>query len=372
MPSYKIHSIKNNKKLSFIIDGDDSEKVKQALSLDGFIVLTIDELYEEKNKIPRFAFEALKENKSRIEWRVDALDIFLAYQILRNDYQYIILKLYPIDVTDPKEQEAILKNILQIFPENTKKEKETIKSKTLTEVDVLKKYLDILEPYVEKSSQNNKEILLYDIKRVQMINSISSAEEVIKKIIKTIYNKGEIEEKRDMYKSIAPIAKHIGMFIFPPWFFRIIIAFRNTLIIFQVLFWSSNKNKKIKKPPLALTRFLQKFLQKNDTPEKKMFTNKNIFILMKKKYRSSWLDIFKSEGSYFYFYSLLRQHRSLFWLKKIQEYVGIVSLYTCFLFIFWIILIWIISGPGFLFFNGFMIWIMSIIFISLVFFFKEI
>jgi len=67
MPSYKIHSIKNNKKLSFIIDGDNAEKVKNSLSIDGFIVLTIDELLEEKNKIPRFAFEALKENKSRIE-----------------------------------------------------------------------------------------------------------------------------------------------------------------------------------------------------------------------------------------------------------------------------------------------------------------
>ncbi len=67
MRSYKIHSIKNGKKLSFIMEGDNSEKIKNLLSLDGFIVLTIDELLEEKNKIPRFAFEALKENKSRIE-----------------------------------------------------------------------------------------------------------------------------------------------------------------------------------------------------------------------------------------------------------------------------------------------------------------
>jgi hypothetical protein len=74
--------------------------------------------------------------------------------------------------------------------------------------------------------------------------------------------------------------------------------------------------------------------KKNDTPEKKMFTNKNIFLLMKKKYRSSWLDIFKSEGTYFYFYSLIRQHRPLFWLKKIQEYIGVTSLYTLFIFVF--------------------------------------
>jgi len=135
------------------------------------------------------------------------------------------LKLYPVDVTDPKEQEAILKNILQIFPENTKKEKETTKSKTMTEVDILKKYLDILEDLVKKSGLNNTDILLYDIKRVQMMNSISSAEEVIKKVIKTIYNKGGIQEKKDIYKSIAPIAKHIRMLIFPPWFFQVLTTF---------------------------------------------------------------------------------------------------------------------------------------------------
>ncbi len=67
MPSYKIHSIKNNKKLSFIMEGESVDKVKEILSLDGFIVLTIEPLLEEKNKTPRFIFEALKENKSRIE-----------------------------------------------------------------------------------------------------------------------------------------------------------------------------------------------------------------------------------------------------------------------------------------------------------------
>jgi hypothetical protein len=67
MKSYKIHSIKNNKKLSFIIEGEDSERIKENLSADGFIVLTIEELQEEKNKTPRFVFEALKENKSRVE-----------------------------------------------------------------------------------------------------------------------------------------------------------------------------------------------------------------------------------------------------------------------------------------------------------------
>ncbi len=103
-----------------------------------------------------------------------------------------------------------------------------------------------------------------------------------------------------------------------------------------------------------------------------MFTNKNVFILLKKKYRSSWLDVFKSEGSYFYFYSLLRQNRLLFWLRKIQEYIGMILLYTGFLFVFGIILVGGIFTVEFLFFNGFILIILGMVFVSLVFFFKEI
>lgn len=353
------------------MEGDNSEKIKNLLSLDGFIVLTIDELLEEKNKIPRFAFEALKENKSRIEWKVDALDIFSAYEILRDDYQYVVLRLYPIDVTDQQEQEKIFKNILQVFPEAVKKEKEVVKNKTLTEVEILRKYLEVLMPLVLESELGNKEILLYDIKRVQMINSISSIEEVIKKTIKTLYNKGDIEAKKRIYKAILPITKKLGMFIFPPWFFTVLLSVQAAFSILKILFWSPEKktDKKITKKNL-FSWF--KILQKNNSPEKKMFTNKNVFILLKKKYRSSWLDVFKSEGSYFYFYSLLRQNRLLFWLRKIQEYIGMILLYTGFLFVFGIILVGGIFTVEFLFFNGFILIILGMVFVSLVFFFKEI
>lgn len=371
MTSYKIHSIKNNKKLSFIIEWDDAEKIKENISQDGYIVLTIEQLQEEKNKIPRFIFEWLKENKSRIQGKVDAIDIFSAYEILRDDYQYTILKLYPADVTNEREQEIIFNNILQIFPEAVKKEKEPMKNKTMTELEVLKKYLEILSNIVNKSELTNKDILLYDMRRVQMVNSVSSMEEVIKKTIKTLYNKSTVEKKKQIYSLIIPITKHLKIFLFPPWFFQMVIYMQSISYMFTLLFlWpkKDNKEKIIKK--ISPSRI--SFLQKDDSPEKKIFTNKNISFLLKKKYRSSWLDIFKFEGSYFYFYSLLRQNKSLFWIKRIQEYLGITSLYTCFFLVFWIIITGTIFTPQFLFFNGFIVLIMSIISLSLVFFFKEI
>lgn len=355
------------------MEGESIDKVKDILSLDGFIVLTIEPLLEEKNKTPRFIFEALKENKSRIEWKVDAIDIFSAYEILVNDYQYTVLRLYPITVTDPQEQDAIFKNILQIFPEDSKKDKDKepiSKGKTFTEVDLLKKYLDVLSSLVEKSNLNNKEILLYDIKRVQIMNSISSIEEVIKKTVKTLYNKWTVEEKRIIYKDILPITKHEGVFIFPPWVFRIYIGFQGFISMMNVLFWSDEKKKDKKEEPKKA--IISKIIPQNDSPEKKIFTNKNILLLLKKKYRSSWLDIFKMEGSYLYFYTLLRQNKILFLFRRSQEYIGKISIYTLFLLVWGIIVVWGVLSPQILFFNGFVFIIMSGIFLSLVFFFKEI
>ncbi len=155
---------------------------------------------------------------------------------MRDDYQYVVLRLYPIDVTDQQEQEKIFKNILQVFPEAVKKEKEVVKNKTLTEVEILRKYLEVLMPLVLESELGNKEILLYDIKRVQMINSISSIEEVIKKTIKTLYNKGDIEAKKRIYKAILPITKKLGMFIFPPWFFTVLLSVQAAFSILKILF----------------------------------------------------------------------------------------------------------------------------------------
>lgn len=374
MPSYKIHSIKNNKKLSFIIEWENAEKVKNSLSLDGFIVLTVDQLEEEKNTMPRFTFEALKENKSRIEWRVDALDIFSAYQILRDDYQYKVLKLYPIDVTDEKEQEMIFKNILEIFPETNKneKEKEVVKSKTFTEIDILKKFLEILTKIVSESDAENKDILLYDIKRVQLVNSISSIEEVIKKTVNVVYNKGSIEQKRKIYKFMIPITKKLNMLILPPWFFATILEFQNSISIMKILFWDPEKEAKKNQKKAKNKEFISKILERNNIPEKKIFTNKNIFILLKKQYRSSWLDIFKEQGSYLYIYSLLRQYRPLFWVTKIQEYIGMTCLYSSLFLVGGVIFVGGIFTTEFLFFNGFLFLMLCMVVLSLVFFFKEI
>jgi hypothetical protein len=69
-----------------------------------------------------------------------------------------------------------------------------------------------------------------------MINSISSIQEVIKKTVKALYNKGSLEEKKEIYKDLIPIAKHAGMIIFPPWVFATSIATQNFLSMMKILF----------------------------------------------------------------------------------------------------------------------------------------
>ncbi len=54
---------------------------------------------------------------------------------------------------------------------------------------------------------------------------------------------------------------------------------------------------------------------------------------MRQQYRSSWLDIFKTEGTYLYFYSFLRQYTTVFLIKKAQETLCTMMFYTGFLIV---------------------------------------
>lgn len=158
---------------------------------------------------------------------------------MRNDYQYTVLKLYPLDVTDPKEQESIFRNVLQVFPENGQKktqEEEPEKNISTAEVEISKKFLDILTPLVLESTLANKETILYDIKKVQMTTSISSLEELVKRITISLYKESSLETKKRIYPIILPITKRLNILIFPPLAFTIVSSLQNFYSILTILF----------------------------------------------------------------------------------------------------------------------------------------
>lgn len=334
MPSYKIHSIKNNKKLSFIIDGESEEKVKQILSLDGFIVITIDPFFEDPLQENYFIFNALKDKQNRIEGKITAPDIFQAYKILKEDYRYTLLKLYPAALTDEKEQEFIFQNVVDVFaglslPETEKDEdlQNNVSSITTGEITIMKHYFEILIPLITDSDLKDKETILTDIKKIMLTNSLSRMEILMKKTTKTLYEQADVKKKKAIYKTLLPIIKRTSIFVLPPGYFFITEAVRKISKIWKILFVPSSASDKLQKEKMKnLTS--QEDLRKKNLQEKYIFSNKNIQLLLQKKYRSSWMDIVKPGGGYPYFYSLMRQRKILFWFKKMQEYIGKVGLYT--------------------------------------------
>lgn len=383
MPSYKIHSIKNNKKLSFIIDGESIKKVKESLSQDGYIVLTIDSLEEDTSEKNYFLFTALKDSINRIEGKIQAADIFQAYKILKEDYQYIILKLYPVFLTDEKEQDFIFQNVVDVFSWknnqnklNKEEEKEEwVKASTIItgEITTVRKYFEILIPLIDQSDIKNKEITIYEMKKIVMTNSLSGMETIMKKVTKILYDQADTKTKKAIYKTILPIVKRTGVFVLPPWYFVLVESIQKITEMWKILFLPVGTPKKTQQQKEKIKKITDsKKNNKQSIEEKYIYSNKNIQLLLQKKYRSSWLDIFKPEGGYLYFYSLMRQIRFLFWVNKFQEYIGTLSMYTWFLLILWFLLVGTFMGTSFFFFNQFLFPFLGLIIVSLVFSTKEI
>lgn len=161
--------------------------------------------------------------------------MFEAYKILKDDYEYIVTKIFPIGVTDKDEQDAIFRNILEAFPVQIKKEKVQV-NQTTGEIMVLRSYFEILTKLVSESTLENKEVILFDIRRIQMTNGISSMEEMIKKITKKLYESSSSKTKKEIYKKILPIVKKENILILPPEIYIISDAVSETLYLLKVLF----------------------------------------------------------------------------------------------------------------------------------------
>jgi len=152
---------------------------------------------------------------------------------------------------------------------------------------------------------------------------------LLKKTIKLLYEQSSLKTKKEIYKTILPGIKYAGVFVLPPWYYMLVAGARKVSEIGKILFLPTDASEKIQEQKEKLKKIaLLQTKEKKNTQEKYIFSNKNIQLLLQKKYRSSWLDIFKPEGEYPYFYSLMRQVRILLWVKKLQEYIGLMCTYT--------------------------------------------
>lgn len=166
MPSYKIHSLKDSHKLSFIIEGENENVLKQKLSSEGQIVLSVEPVIIQDENI--FVFEGKKSDQSFIEGKIESENLFQAYDTLTKEYKYTITSLYPKTITDKSQQDKIFAELQSTFEE--------------------KSMLPVAEKLdtTNKKLQRNKEI----IEKLQLVlqshSEIEKKDEIIAEIKKSL------------------------------------------------------------------------------------------------------------------------------------------------------------------------------------------
>ncbi len=126
--------------------------MQQKLSAEGYIVLSVEKTQINEEKI--FLFEGRKPDKSFIEGKIEADDIFIAYDMLTKEYNYAISKLHPSNVSDKAEQEKIFQKLLSTFDE---KKTLIVKKNTDTSSRALQKNKTILEKLKTLLANNSTE-----------------------------------------------------------------------------------------------------------------------------------------------------------------------------------------------------------------------
>ena len=107
-----------------------------------------------------FVFEGRKPDKSFIEGKIEADNIFIAYEMLTKEYTYSIAKLYPSSVTDSSQQQKIFRELLSAYEEKkTQAPKNTIDTagKALQKNKII---IEKLEDILKTEEIKNKDIII--------------------------------------------------------------------------------------------------------------------------------------------------------------------------------------------------------------------
>jgi hypothetical protein len=332
MTSYKIHSIKDSEKLSFIIEWEDEKSISQKLSIEGHIILSV-----EKIEIPEenlFCFEGKKPDNSFIEWKISADDIFVAYEMLKKEYKYTITKLYPQTVLDKEKQEKIFQDLLATFQATIKKEKVVVDSSKQT----LSKYKKILTEVIsllQKENISGMEATITELKKLEQNNNVTIIKDELRNILKNLSKR---REDSVFFEHIRPLMKEMGMFVMPEIIYSFITRF----------FHLSQSLDPLIHPKEV---YVQKHVVHHDTcaidPEKEyesIQNNAHIHTFLRKKYRSKIADYFHQKTRKYYIYTLFREKKSSIFTKKtvsiLQKIITTALIITvfmaCLTVLFWL------------------------------------
>lgn len=309
MTSYKIHSIKDSKKLSFIIEGESEAGISQKLSEEGHIILSAEKIENPTENL--FSFEGKKTDGSFLEWKISADDIFLAYEMLKNEYKYNITKLYPETVKDVKKQEKIFEELLETFQENTiKKPKKVIDTSKETLIKYKKtliKLIELLQKQVPKGAEN----IIPDLKKLEQNSNVTLIQQELKAILKKLSTN---KEDPVLYKEVRKLMKEMGMFVIP----EIVIK-----ILDKISQWWGALSPLIHPTEIHIQRHSSDDKISEEIIAKEYESiqdNDHIHTFLRKKYRPKITNMFIGNIKKYYLYTLLREKKSFLMGKKLISF----------------------------------------------------
>jgi hypothetical protein len=324
MTSYKIHSIKDSEKLSFIIEGEDEKALTQKLSSEGHIILSV-----KKIEIPLeslFCFEGKKSDGSFLEGKISADNIFIAYEMLKKEYKYTITKLYPETVIEKEKQEKIFRELLATFQEKNIKKEKVVTDTSKQALEKYKKILAKLVTILQKEKVKWVENMLPDLKKLDQNNNVTLIQWEIKNILKDISKK---RENTVLFDQIRPLMKEMKIFVLPDVYFSLFVK------IFHIF---KSLDPLIHPREIQTQRHTSSEILSAEALKKEYETvqnNKHIHTFLRKKYREKVSNIFHEKTKKFYIYTLFREKRVILLGKKtmhdFQKVTTIALLFTVFI-----------------------------------------
>ena len=192
MPKYKISVTKNQKKYSIILNASSSVEAKNKIHKEGYSILSIEEINEDKIKWHKFIFEIIDKNWKTKKWKVVALDPLKVYIKLKDGLWYDIKKLYS-QTDENKTEEEKQRNLREIQEQYLLYKKVNSKNKTKKETKQEEKQnkenLDNF--YLKKELEETYKLIDFVLLKLKNILENASDTDVdpIKKIkLQNLYN----------------------------------------------------------------------------------------------------------------------------------------------------------------------------------------
>lgn len=343
MPSYKIHSIKDSEKLSFIIEWENESSLNQRLSQEGHIILSIEKTETPLEKL--FSFEGKKSDWAYVDGKIAADDIFIAYEMLTKEYKYTLTQLYPETVQDQAEKTKIFSELQVYISEKVVKRVEQKADTSQAQLNKYKILLQKLWNILAEHSSPETQALISELKKLEQNNNTTTILQSLKEILKKLsQRRGE----KVLMKKLKPLMREVGIYVPPDIFYACLNFFKKLSQTMSPLVHPKKEAKKSQSPHISTLE--EEYTQ--------IHNNAHIHTFLRKKFRQHIASALHKETKKYYFYTLFREKKIISMMRQIilinQTAVRTILFVVIFLYLsilmFWLYGSFFITTPVLLIF----------------------